>query len=204
MEILVEILVEILPQRFVRCEDVDATISQCLQSQRDASRERERERESLIRLIRNKNQHDEALTHATEYGLQLGYDLGTGAATAWGLFMPSLVVWNTPYFLPRFPTFQPPVSSRRAVNISISTIWGPSKFTQKMYLANSSESWKKGYLKISSKSGFSNSPRVWASINKLHDLCIRNHSHFFKRLFDGPSPLFPSIYGSIVHPSMDQ
>jgi len=59
---------EILPQRFVKCDDVDATISQCLQQQ------------------------DEALTHATEYGLQLGYDLGTGAATAWGLFMPSLVV----------------------------------------------------------------------------------------------------------------
>ena len=37
-------------------------------------------------------QQDEALTPATEYGLQLGYDLGTGAATAWGLFMPSLVV----------------------------------------------------------------------------------------------------------------
>lgn len=115
-----------------------------------------------------------------------------------GLFMPSLVVWNTPYFLPRFPTFQPPVSSRRAVNISISTISGPSKFTQKMYLANSSESWKKGYLKISSKSGFSNSPRVWASITKLHDLCIRNHSHFFKWLFDGPSPLFPSIHLWII------
>jgi hypothetical protein len=51
-----------------------------IQSQRDASRERELD-----------TQQDEALT-ATEYGLQLGYDLGTGAATAWGLFMPSLVV----------------------------------------------------------------------------------------------------------------
>ena len=161
-----------------------------IQSQRDASRERELD-----------TQQDEALT-ATEYGLQLGYDLGTGAATAWGLFMPSLVVWNTTYFLPRFPRFQPPVSSRRAVNISISTIWGPSKFTQKMYLANSSESWKKGYLKISSKSGFSNSPRVWASITKLHDLCIRNRSHFFKRLVDRPSPLFPSIHLWINSPSI--
>ena len=46
----------------------------------------ERERESLIR---NKMT---TLTHLTKYGLQLGYDLGTAAATAWGVFKLSLIL----------------------------------------------------------------------------------------------------------------